>query len=119
MTRITNLEQLLAEKRRLNAELQIEKAIISDEVRKIKEKLAPLRKVLRFVGVLKPNEHDSRAQALLKTGAKVGIDLFGHRLLSRAGWISRLVVPLIAKGLSSKLVSRFVGKRNHDENVPH
>ena len=100
------------EKRRLNAELRIEKAIIEEEIRQIKEQLAPVRKALSFVGILKKKDTDSTAQSLLKTGANLGIDLVGHRVLSRAGWVSRLVFPLIAKGLSSKLVSRFVGKKS-------
>ena len=112
MTRITNLEELQTEKQRLITELRIEKAIIDEEVRQIKEQLAPVRKALSFVGILKKKETDSTAQSILKTGASIGIDIVGHRVLSRAGWVSRLVVPLIAKGLSSKLVSRFIGKKS-------
>jgi hypothetical protein len=117
MTRINNLDELYAEKQRLTAQLKLQKAIIDDEVRQIKEHLAPVRKVLGFLGIMKKKEDDSPAKALLKTGANIGIDLVGHKILHRAGWISRLVVPLIAKGLSSKLVSRFLEK-NRGDNVP-
>ena len=112
MTRITNLEELYAEKQRLITQLRIQKAIVDEEVRQIKEQLAPVKKALGFLGILKKKEDDSPAKALLKTGASIGIDLMGHKVLHRAGWVSRLVVPLIAKGLSSKLVSRLLQKKS-------
>lgn len=112
MTRITNLEELYAEKQRLRTELRIQKAIIHEEVRQIKEHLIPVKKALAFLGILKRKESDTPTQALLKTGASLGIDLVGTKVLHRAGWMSRLAVPLIAKALSSKLVTRFVAKKS-------
>jgi hypothetical protein len=112
MTRITNLEELYVEKQRLLTELRIQKAVIDDEVRQIKDQLAPVRKALGFLGILKKKETDTPTQSLLKTGANIGIDLVGGRVLARAGWLSRLLVPLVAKGLSSKLVTRFLQKKS-------
>lgn len=112
MTRITNLHELQLEKQRLLSELRLQKALVQDELRLIKQSFAPVQKVLSFLGILKRKESDTTAQALLKSGANLGIDLVGHKVLSRASWLSRLLVPLVAKSLSSKLVSRFVRKKS-------
>lgn len=112
MTRITNLEELYVEKHRLITQLRAQKALVDDEIQQIKEQLAPIKKALAFLGILKKKEDDSPAEALLKTGANIGIDLVGHKVLNRAGWVSRLIVPLIAKGLSSKLLGRFLQKKS-------
>jgi hypothetical protein len=121
MARITNLEDLLAEKYRLEAEVRVQKAIIKDEFVQLKRQLNPFRKLLDFLGIGK----DSRipASPVLKAGANLGIDLMVPKLLRRAGWVAKLVVPLIAKKVSSVFLDRFRRKKSvvlkHGDIVPH
>jgi hypothetical protein len=121
MARITNLEELLAEKSRLESELELQRAIIESEIARIKRKFDPVRKVLAFFGAGKDNNTSSVPPAL-KIGANLGIDLLGHKVLRRAGWITRVVIPMIAKKISSGLLSKFKKKKattyNHDDYLP-
>src|SRR5690348_6315436 len=104
MAKINNLEDLLAEKYRLEAEVRVQKEMIQIEVLNLKRKLNPFNKVLEFFGV---GDSSRQAPQALKTGTNVGIELIGHKLLARAGWLTRLVVPLVAKRVSSFFLDRF------------
>ena len=121
MARITNLQELLAEKSRLQAELELQKVIIESEVARIKKKFDPVRKVMAFFGAGSENKTGSAPPAL-KIGAGIGIDLLGLKMLRRAGWITRFVVPLIAKKISSGLLDKFRRKKttrySPDDYVP-
>jgi hypothetical protein len=121
MARITNLQELLAEKSRLQAELELQKAIIESEVHRIKKKFDVVGRIKDFLGIGKDSRTGS-APAALKAGANIGIDIIGQKILYRAGWITRLVVPLVAKTLSSKFLDKFRKKKiktyRADDYVP-
>lgn len=110
MATITNLQELHAEKYRLEAELRLQKAIIESEVQRLKRKFDVVGRVKSFFGVGDGQSFGSAPQAL-KAGANLGIDLVGHGVLRRAGWITRLVVPLMAKKISSTLLDIFRGRK--------
>jgi hypothetical protein len=121
MARITNLQELQAERSRLEAELELQKAIIESEVHRIKRKFDVVSRVKDFLGIGKDVRTGSAPPAL-KAGANLGIEIIGQRVLSRAGWITRLVVPLVAKALSSRILDRFRKKKTNtyhaDDYVP-
>jgi hypothetical protein len=121
MARITNLQELLAEKNRLQAELELQKAIIETDVQRIKSKFDPIRKVAAFFS---GKDNSGSAPPVLKAGANLGIEMLGLKLLKRAGWITRFVVPLVAKRISSTILDKIRKKKrpaytiNNDEYVP-
>ena len=115
MARITNLQELHAEKYRLEAELQLQKAIIESEVQRLKKKFDVVGRIRALFGMGDGQSFGSAPPAL-KAGANLGIDLVGHSVLRRAGWITRLVVPLLAKKISSTLLDKFRGRKNRTIN---
>jgi hypothetical protein len=121
MARITNLEELIAEKYRLEAEVRVQKAIIKEGVQQLRRKLNPVQRLLDALGIGK--DSGAPAPPLLKAGTNLGIEVIGHKLLRRAGWITRLVVPLLAKKVSSVFLDRFRKRKSshiqHGDNVPH
>jgi len=59
----------------------------------------------------KENNH-----SLMRAATSVGIDLFvGQKLLSKAGWFTRLLVPMVLKGVTS-LVMKTKSKDKVAEN---
>ena len=77
----------------------------------IKAKLEPFMYLLPFLSIFKKRE---QGNSLLKGAAAVGIDLFvGQNLLAKSNWFARLVVPMILKVLSSKVI----GTTNHKKET--
>jgi hypothetical protein len=104
MTRISNHEELVAERKRIQQELALQKAQINEEVREIKDKLRPITGLLSF---FTPNKNQSFKSTALQVGANVGIDvILRNTLLGKAGWLTKLIVPFIAKKISSKVIER-------------
>lgn len=66
MTKITNIDELMAEKRRLKESLHLQRDIIQEEIQLIKDKFTPIVRFLKLVGVIK-DENDTRS-TLLKVG---------------------------------------------------
>lgn len=106
MSRINNYEELMTEKKRLQEALQAQKAFFMGRVNKISDSLEPLRKVYSFFGRVK----NSPAVSLLKAGSHVGIDLLAKRTFSRAGWLTKLLLPLALKFTASKTIDK-VGQK--------
>ncbi len=105
MTQISNYTELRAERIRLEGELRKQKAILKSEIRSVKEKLEPVGDVISFLGIFKKKE--TGTQSLLKTGVSLGIDLLVRdKLLSKAGWIMRAVLPLVLKGISNQFIKK-------------
>lgn len=105
MSKINNFDQLVLEKKRLESELVHYKAIISGEIAAIKQKMEPITDVVSFfTPSSNPVEPKSK---LLQAGTNLGIELLvRQKLLSKAGWLTRLVVPYILKKVSSKAIER-------------
>lgn len=106
MTKINNYKELVAERQRIEQELAVQKAQINEEIQEIKDKLKPVTGILSFFNTSKKQSLKSTA---MQVGANIGIDvLLRNTLLGRAGWLSRLIVPFIAKKISSKVIEKTV-----------
>ncbi|SHH92446.1 hypothetical protein SAMN04488109_6132 [Chryseolinea serpens] len=104
MTKISNYDELLAERLRLEGLLREHKATIATEVSVIKEKLHPIFSLVSFLSVFqrKPD------QSLLQFGADVGVELLlRQKLLAKSNWITRLVLPFLAKGATAKVLEKL------------
>jgi len=85
MNGISNYDELVA------ARIMTE-SIISDRRRVMRERVTDVKK--RIAPVL-----------LWKAGAFIAIDLLiGQKLLKRAGWVTRLLIPTILKTFSSRVI---------------
>lgn len=107
MTKISNYDELLAERLRLEDLLREHKATIATEVSVIKEKLHPIFSLVSFLSVFqrKPD------QSLLQFGADVGVELLlRQKLLAKSNWITRLVLPFLAKGATAKVLEKIRSK---------
>jgi hypothetical protein len=106
MTKISNYEELVVERMRIQQELSLQKSQINEEIREIKDKLKPVTGLLSFFNSSKKQSFKSTA---MQVGANIGIDvLLRNTLLGKAGWITRLILPFVAKKLSSKVIERTV-----------
>lgn len=106
MKKISNYNELVAERMRVQQELALNKAGIAEEIREIKDRLKPVTGLLSFFSTDKKSSLKSTA---MQVGANIGIDvLLRNTILGRAGWLTRLIVPFIAKKLSSKVIEKTV-----------
>lgn len=106
MTKISNYEELVAERMRIQQELALQKAQINEEIQEIKDKIKPVTGLLSFFSNSKKQSLKSTA---MQVGANIGIDvLLRNTLLGKAGWLTRLILPFVAKKLSSKVIERTV-----------
>ncbi len=106
MNKISNYNELVAERMRIQQELALQKAQINEEISEIKDKLKPISGILSFFNTTKKQSLKSTA---MQVGANIGIDvLLRNTLLGRAGWLARLVLPFVAKKISSKVIEKTV-----------
>jgi hypothetical protein len=106
MTKISSYKELVIERQRIEQELALQKAQINEEIQEIKDKLKPVTGILSFFNTSKKQSLKSTA---MQVGANIGIDvLLRNTLLGKAGWLSRLIVPFIAKKISSKVIEKTV-----------
>ena len=104
MNRISNYEELVAERRRTEFIIADRKQLLHDKVEDIKDKVAPLFSVLSALNIFKKKEPDN---SLLKAGSSLASDLLGGQtLLKKAGLFTRLLVPPLLKVVSSKVIER-------------
>jgi hypothetical protein len=105
--RINSYQDLLDEKQRLQSLLQAQKEIIREDIREIKEDLAPVRSAFSIASKFITRD---RHNWVLNAGANTVIDLVVKKLiLGRAGWITKLVVPFLVKNYSSHVISEKKG----------
>lgn len=105
MSKINNYEELILEKTRLEHELLQHKAIINNEIAVIKHKMEPITNVVSFLSSSSNSEQPKNK--LLQAGTNLGIELLiRQKLLSKAGWFTKLVVPYILKKVSSRAIER-------------
>ncbi len=100
---ISSYEELLEEKARLNALLSAQKNLVRQDINMIKAELVPVRKALNVAGkfATKENRND-----MLTIAADAVIDMVIKRIvLSKAGFITRTVVPFLMKNFSSHVIA--------------
>jgi len=126
--RFTSYNELLKEKQQLEVLLQVQKQVIRYDVDEIKLKLQPLKEGLEFVKKITTKDKTS---LLLDLGSDIAINtLVKIFILSRAGWLTRIVVPFFLKNYSSHFIAEQKdkwleklrswlgyknGKEHHDE----
>ena len=126
MSKIRTYQDLLEEKKHLEDELGNKRELIRKDVADLKEEWRPITDLLSSLGKITTK---GKTNPLLA----IGIDIIGevlvkNILLTRSGWITRLVVPFLAKNFSThilnkdgtsifrQLIDRF---RNHKSNGQH
>ncbi len=104
MTRpIRTYEELLEEKARLKALLSAQKELVRQDINEIKLELAPVRKAISMVGKLTTKENRN---SMLTIAADTVIDLVVRNIvLSKAGLMTKLVVPFFMKNFSSHIIA--------------
>lgn len=99
MSRINNYDELVAERKKIEYQISQEKALLSEGINEIKEKLEPFLYLLPVLNIFKKKPANN---SVLKFIASFGIDLLvGQRLLSKSSWLTRLLVPMALKGVSA------------------
>lgn len=105
MTTISSYKDLVAERTRLEGELQNQKLAFKAEIEEVKSKLEPITDTISMLGLVKGKQGEK--SSLLQTGLSMGIDLLVRdNLLARAGWATRIVLPAVLKGFSKLLMNK-------------
>ena len=98
MTRLNNYEELIAERKRVESHIVEQRLILKAGLQEAKEKLEPFMYLLPILNIFKKKEPN---HSVLNAATSVGIDLFVGQKLAKAGWVTRLLVPMVLKGISS------------------
>lgn len=100
---ISSYEELLEEKARLNALLSAQKNLVRQDINMIKAELVPVRKALNVASKFASRENRND---MLTIAADAIIDMVIKRIiLSKAGFITRTVVPFLMKNFSSHVIA--------------
>jgi len=101
--RFTSYNDLLKEKQQLEVLLQAQKQVIRYDVEEIKLKLQPIKESLEFVKKITSRD---RTNLLLDLGSDIAINTFiKNFILSKAGWLTRIVIPFFLKNYSSHFLA--------------
>src|SRR5688572_18191503 len=101
---IATYKDLVQEERRLKQHLTLQKAALQDHYHALSEKFAPVETI---AGIVKNVTTPSTRNPIVNTGLNLAIDLLLRGFYSsKAGWISKLVVPFVLKNVSSNLVNK-------------
>jgi hypothetical protein len=102
-TPIQTYDDLLKRKKQLETLLEAQKELIKVDIEEIKESLIPFRNAAANVVSFFTRD---KAAGLLGLGANSLIDVFVKKvLLSRSGWITKLVIPFFIKNFSSHFIA--------------
>ena len=101
---IDSYEDLLKEQARLQALLEAQKELVRADIYQIKaEFVTPVRSALSYIGKFATKE---KGNWMLTTAADTIIDIvFKRMVLSKAGWVTKLVVPFFMKNFSSHVIA--------------
>ena len=100
---IASYDDLLAEKQRLTDLLRVQKDIVRQDIREIKEEFAPVKYAF---GIISKFTSKDKGNWLLTTAADKLIDIiFKKLILARAGWFAKLAVPFLMKNFSSHVIA--------------
>jgi len=103
MNKFHTFDELISERKRLEADLVRQRAYFRSQVIDIRDRLGPFTKALAFFARFGSNG-TSTAGKLLKIGSTLGIDLLVTQKLKKAGWLARLVLPLVMKFTANKTI---------------
>lgn len=100
---IQTYDDLLEEKKRLEALLAINKEQVSTNWVEMKKEFEPVNNILSFLSKMTTRD---KSNPLVNMGIDVAGDLLLRKiLLARAGWATRLVVPYLLKNYSSNVLA--------------
>ena len=95
MNNITTYNDLVQEKQRLSLLLEERKILVKTEFEEIKLKLKPLTHIVEVVEKMSSKD---TSNPFINAGISMGVNfLLKNVLLRNAGWITRLVLPVLAK----------------------
>jgi hypothetical protein len=110
MSRINNYTELVIERKRIERIIVEEKQILNEGLHDLKEKLEPFLYLLPVLNIFKKKTSNN---SFLKFAASLGIDLFvGQRLLAKSSWLSRIIIPMVLKGVSALAIGGHTSKEN-------
>ncbi|HEY9046584.1 MAG TPA: hypothetical protein VIN08_11840 [Ohtaekwangia sp.] len=101
MSSIRTYKELLEEKERLRATLELQKLQLKTDVKELKEELRPLMVFLSVLG--KITSRETRNDAIVSTGSALAIDLLSRKVLPKNNLV-RMFVPGILKNVASHLL---------------
>ena len=102
-TDIQNIDDLRAERARLKNQMELSKLYMQQQAAAIKTELNPARQAVGVIGDMLT----SPRKGLLNLGVGLGVDTIIRRgLLARAGWLPRLIIPLLARNLAANLIQK-------------
>ena len=113
MNKIKNYEDLVAHRRHLETNLRSQKSYLNHRVDLIKEKFEPISKVVSFFKSdkkTKLNTLINNGSSLLKIGSTAGIDMLLQRRLSKAGWLTKLVLPFVLRFAAARTLEKVEHK---------
>ncbi len=100
---ISTYEELLEEKARLSALLDAQKRLVREDINMIKTELIPARRALAVAGKFATRENRNN---VLTIAADTAIDMVVKKfILSKAGFITRMVIPFLMKNFSSHVIA--------------
>ena len=103
---IHSYASLLAEKQRLQALLAVQKQDIKDEITSIKHELNPIGLAIKGIGFFTKQD---KSLGFFNKAINNGVDfLLKKVVLKNAGWVTKMVVPFIAKNMLSNFAARKV-----------
>lgn len=104
---ITTHEQLMQEKARLKARLRQRKTAMRQSVNEIKQELNPLSQIAKTT---KDIWNADASNPLIAMGVTKLTDLVIRKgILRKAGWLSRLVAPILVQKVATYLISEKAG----------
>ena len=105
MSSIRTYEDLEAEEKRLHALLYSHKANIKDSFSAVKHSLNPVRQALDTAKKLLSRD---KTNPMMKFGVDFGVDVLVRRLLlSKAGWVTKIIVPFVVRNYSSFFLTEY------------
>lgn len=111
MNKFNTYDELVAERKRLQGLLSHQKTFIRSEIMEVRDKFAPISRVLSFFSRMgQPAE--TTAGKILKIGSNVGIDFLVGRKLKKAGWLARMVLPLVMKFTANRSIDAINQKHS-------
>jgi hypothetical protein len=101
---IRSYNELIAEKQRMEFLLAAQKELVKYDLQELKAELKPAISAVAMLG--KVTTMDS-SNPLINGFTNTAIDLVVKKgLLGRAGWVTRLLVPVLLKNYSSHFITR-------------
>ena len=104
---IRSYDDLLIEQERLRTQLIMQKQVLNEQVQAVKEKLAPVGKVLNAVSSFAAA---TTKNPLVSSGIGLAVDMFiKKRLFKKSGLVTGLIGSFLLRGVASKVVAGAAG----------